>query len=211
MRWGVTGGMGSGKSTVAGMLQSLGAGVIDADALSRGVTAVGGAALAQVRQRFGADAIGANGAMDRAFVRQLILRDATAKAALEAIVHPWVRSQMESAQRRFAGPMLVFDVPLLIESSAWRSRLDGVLVVDCSQTLQLSRVAARSGLAPHEAQQLINAQATREQRRAAADVVIFNEGLGLEQLRSEVLRFWQWATHDTDRGIGAAEPVSSSP
>lgn len=189
-RIGLTGGIGSGKSTVAAMLADLGAAVIDADALSRSLTAAGGRAIDAIRTRFGPDMIGADGAMDRQAMRQRVFSDPQARQQLEAILHPLVgqlsREQAQAAVQ--AGHRcLVHDVPLLVESGArWRSQVDRVLVVDCDNATQRERVVARSGLTVAEVDRIIAQQATRLQRLACADLVIFNQGLSLEALRQQV-------------------------
>ncbi len=189
-RIGLTGGIGSGKSTVAAMLADLGAAVIDADALSRSLTAAGGRAIDAIRTRFGPDMVGADGAMDRQAMRQRVFSDPQARQQLEAILHPLVgqlsREQAQAAVQ--AGHRcLVHDVPLLVESGArWRSQVDRVLVVDCDNATQRERVVARSGLTGPEVDRIIAQQATRLQRLACADLVIFNQGLSLEALRQQV-------------------------
>ena len=189
-RIGLTGGIGSGKSTVAGMLAQLGAAVIDADALSRSLTAAGGRAIDAIRAQFGAAMIGADGAMDRQAMRQRVFSDPQARLQLEAIIHPLVgqltREQAQAAVQ--AGHRcLVHDVPLLVESGArWRSQVDRVLVVDCDSATQRERVVARSGLAPQEVDRIIAQQATRLQRLSCADLVICNQGLTLEALQQQV-------------------------
>jgi dephospho-CoA kinase len=184
-RIGLTGGIGSGKSTVAGMLVALGATLIDADAISRQLTAVGGAAINQIASEFGADLIGADGAMDRDKMRQLAFNDRAARQRLEAIIHPLVTQQslMQAAQAQEAGnACIVFDIPLLVESGRWRQQLDRVLVVDCRESTQIARVVARNGLAPQAVEKIMAGQTTRAQRLAAADFCIYNDGLRLETL-----------------------------
>ncbi len=186
---GLTGGIGSGKSTVAGMLAERGAAIIDADAISRATTAVGGAAMDAVRAQFGPEFVAADGSLDRARMRDLVFQDPTARQRLEAIVHPLVAAETErQAQvaqdqgKRWLG----FDVPLLAESARWRDRVDKVLVVDCSPETQVHRVVARNGLGPDEVRSIIAAQTSREKRLAIADWVIVNEGLSLAELRKQV-------------------------
>ena len=189
LRIGLTGGIGSGKSTVLQMLQAHGAAGIDADAISRATTAPGGAAIPLVAQHFGPEFVGTDGALDRARMRERAYRDPDARRQLEAIIHPLVGQEVErQAQAGVAAGArcIVFDIPLLVESGRWRSRLDRVLVVDCSPAVQVSRVVARSGLAPAEVEAIIAAQAPRALRLAAADLVICNEALTLEALRAEV-------------------------
>lgn len=187
---GLTGGIGSGKSTVAGMLAERGAAIIDADAISRSLTAPGGRAIDAIRQQFGEAMIGADGAMDRQAMRARVFSDPKARQQLEAIVHPLVgQITQEQAQAALqAGQRcLVHDVPLLVESGMrWRSRVDRILVVDCDTETQRQRVVTRSALAPEEVDRIIAQQATRGQRLACADLVIFNQGLDLEGLREQV-------------------------
>ena len=198
-RIGLTGGIGSGKSTVAGMLRELGAAVIDADAISRGLTAAGGAALPEIARQFGAHMIGADGALDRGAMRQLVFADPAARQRLEAIIHPLVGQQTaERAQAALAQGcrVLVHDVPLLVEAGErWRRQLDRVWVVDCEEATQRQRVMARSGLSAAEVQAIIDQQARREQRLACADGVIRNEGLDLAALREQVQQAWHHMTY----------------
>jgi dephospho-CoA kinase len=189
-RIGLTGGIGSGKSTVAGMLAVRGAAVIDADAISRSVTAPGGRAIAPIAQAFGLEMIDAHGAMDRQAMREQIFQNADAKAKLEAIVHPLVSmitAEQAQAALQNGQRCLVFDVPLLVESGErWRKQVDRVVVVDCDAATQRQRVVARSGLAVEEIDRIIALQASRAQRLACADVVIFNQGMSLSELEAEV-------------------------
>ena len=189
IRVGRTGGIGSGKSTVLQMLADLGAAAIDADAISRATTAAGGAAIAAIGRRFGADFITADGALDRDRMRQHAYADPQARKHLEDIIHPLVgqeSARQVDAALAAGARCVVFDIPLLVESGRWRAQVDQVLVVDCSPQTQVDRVAARSGLSPDQVRAIMSAQATRELRLAAADVVICNEGLSLEELRREV-------------------------
>lgn len=191
---GLTGGIGSGKSTVSAMLAALGAALVDADANARSVTASGGAAIAAIRAAFGDALIGADGAMDRQRMRELAFGDASAKQRLEAIVHPLVGAlgrQQLAAARASGHACVVYDIPLLVESGRWRAQLDAVLVVDCRPEVQVARVMQRSGLSADAVQAIIAAQAPRALRLAAADAVIHNDGISLEQLRIEVDQFAQ--------------------
>ncbi|HWI81619.1 dephospho-CoA kinase [Ramlibacter sp.] len=193
MAWrvGLTGGIGSGKSTVLQMLSELGAAVIDADAISRAATAAGGAAIDAIARRFGADFITPDGALDRTRMREHAYADPQARRDLEQIIHPLVGA--ESARQVQAAldagvPCIVFDIPLLVESGRWRAQVDKVLVVDCAPQTQVERVVARSGLQPQAVRAIMAAQASREQRLAAADIVICNDGLSLAQLRDKVVQ-----------------------
>ena len=197
LKIGVTGGIGSGKSTVARRFGTLGARVVDTDALAHALTAPGGAALAAIAAAFGADMIGADGAMDRAKMRALVFEQPAQRRRLEAILHPMIASATrEQASRARAGQAVVFDVPLLAESATWRARVDRVVVVDCSEATQVARVVQRSGWTADAVQRTIAQQASRAQRRAIADAVIVNEGLSIAQLEAQADALWAcWAAH----------------
>jgi dephospho-CoA kinase len=189
LRVGLTGGIGSGKSTVLQMFAALGAAAVDADAISRSVTAPGGAAIPEIARQFGERFIDADGALDRALMRDHAYADPKARQQLEAIIHPLV--SRESARQVQAAldcgsRCIVFDIPLLVESGRWRQQVDQVAVVDCAVPTQIARVVARSALTPQQVEAIIAAQAPRLLRLAAADVVICNEGLTLAQLQTEV-------------------------
>lgn len=193
---GLTGGIGSGKSTVARLLVDCGAALIDADAISRQVTAPGGAAIGLMAQQFGSKIILPSGAMNRDVMRALVLSDPAVKHQLEAIIHPLVRSEsnrLAQAAEHAGYACIVFDIPLLVESNAWRSQLKHVLVVDCREATQISRVTARQpalGTPGHwtlEAiEQVMATQASRAHRRLAADTCIYNDELSLSALGSLV-------------------------
>jgi dephospho-CoA kinase len=188
---GLTGGIGSGKSTVARALAARGALIVDTDALAHQLTAPGGAALQAIAEAFGPEVIGADGALDRARMRSLVFDQPGQRARLEAILHPMIGALTQrDAARAAPGQTIVFDVPLLVESGRWRERVDRVLVVDCEPDTQVARVMARNGWPEAQVRQIIAQQATRDQRRAVADAVILNEGLSLEQLEAEVDRIW---------------------
>ncbi|MBT2325305.1 dephospho-CoA kinase [Variovorax paradoxus] len=192
MRIGLTGGIGSGKSTVASMLAAAGATLIDTDAIARAITQSRGAAMPAIEAVFGPSVIASDGSLDRARMRDLVFADAAAKVRLEAILHPLIGAECET-QAAAAGPgLIVFDVPLLVESKRWRALVDRVLVVDATEETQLQRVLARSGWTPDAVRAVITQQASRAARRAAADAVIFNEQLTLEELEREV-RDLRWA------------------
>jgi dephospho-CoA kinase len=189
LRLGLTGGIGSGKSTVAQLLAGLGAGVIDADAISRATTAARGAAIPLIQAQFGDAMIGEDGALHRERMRQHIFTDPQAKARLEAIIHPLVGLAIAAQTKVLTNAgkaCIVYDIPLLVESGHWRTRLQRVLVVDCSPATQIGRVTARSGLDAPEVEKIIAAQASRRQRLAAADIVLFNDGISLPELATQV-------------------------
>lgn len=189
LRIGLTGGIGSGKSTVGQMLQDLGSTVIDADAIARSVTAPHGAAMPAIANTFGTTFVDARGALDRERMRAHVFAHASAKQMLEAIIHPLVaqETQRQVDLATAAGAhVLVFDVPLLIESGRWRTQVDRVLVVDCLHETQIQRVMARSQLGRDTVNAIIAAQATRAARVSAADWVIYNEGISQDGLRQQV-------------------------
>jgi len=196
LRIGLTGGIGSGKSTVAGFLAEHGALIVDADAVARRLTARDGAAMAPLTAAFGPSILAADGALDRAAMRTLVFADAGARQRLEAILHPMI-GDVALEQAVTEGPSascVVFDVPLLAESSRWRARVHRVLVVDCDAATQLSRVASRPGWTREAAEGAMAAQASRAQRRAVADAVICNESLSLDELAREavaLLALWR--------------------
>jgi len=190
LRIGLTGGIGSGKSTVSQMLQALGATLIDADAIAHSMTAPQGAAIAAIAQTFGAAFITADGALNRDRMRDHVFSQPQAKQALEAIIHPLVaqETQRQARDAQAAGYLtLVFDVPLLIEAGRrWRAQVDRVLVVDCLVETQIQRVVARSGLSPDAVANIIATQSSRALKLAAADWVIYNEGITREALQVAV-------------------------
>ena len=187
---GLTGGIGSGKSTVADLLASLGAAVVDTDVIAHQLTGANGAAMSQIAVAFGASVVRDDGALDRAAMRRLVFSDAAAKSRIEAILHPLIRRESEALCQAAAGPYVLLVVPLLVESATYRQRVDRILVVDCDEATQLSRVIARSGLSVAEAQAIMATQASRAERLAVADDVLFNGG-GRDDLNAQVLALHQ--------------------
>lgn len=199
LRIGLTGGIGSGKSTVAAALAARGALVLDTDAIARELTGPAGAALPAITEAFGDAAVAADGALDRAWMRERVFADPAQRQRLEAILHPMIGRQTRArAALAVAGQPVVFDVPLLTERGEhWRRQVDRVLVVDCDEALQIDRVQARSGWPEAQVRAVIAQQAQREERRAVADAVIVNQGLSLTELDAEVAVLWQlwgWPT-----------------
>lgn len=175
------------------MLVDLGAHLVDTDAISRALTGPGGDAIEPIRQAFGASMIDATGAMDRAQMRAQAFADPMALATLEAILHPLIglHADQQAAQAR-PDQHIVFDVPLLVESGdRWCQKVDQIVVVDCSPETQIERVMTRSGWPREAVDKVIAQQAHRETRRAAADHIILNQGMTLEQLRAEVEKLWR--------------------
>jgi dephospho-CoA kinase len=186
-RIGLTGGIGSGKSTVAAFWVEAGATLVDTDAIARALTLPGGAALPAIAAQFGAEMIGADGGLDRARMREFAFQDPRARQRLEAILHPLIGAQAMAAGEAASTALVVFDVPLLVESGRWRERVERVLVVDCEENTQIERVVQRSQWSRESVQAVIDQQASRAQRRAAADAVIYNDGgLTPAQLREDV-------------------------
>ena len=191
--------IGSGKSTVAALLVQCGATLVDTDAIARQFALPGGAAMAGIRESFGAGFVDAAGGLDRARMRELAFSDSNARRRLEAILHPLIGIESERQAGTSVAPVVVFDVPLLVESRHWRTRVHKVLVVDCTEATQVSRVVTRSGWSAEAVQAVIAQQATRAARRACADAVIFNDGIGADQLDAEVSSLWHQWTHPATR------------
>ncbi|KPF68524.1 dephospho-CoA kinase [beta proteobacterium AAP99] len=180
---GLTGGIGSGKSAAAEVLGALGADLIDADAISHSLTAADGKALPAIRDALGDQAIGSDGALDRSWVRTRVFADEAARQQLNAILHPMIRAECETRIAAGQGLYRVLVVPLMVESGHWLKALDRLLVIDCPEATQIARVQARSGFSAEMVRSIMAQQATRAQRRAAADDLILNDG-SLEQLKA---------------------------
>jgi dephospho-CoA kinase len=188
-RLGLTGGIGSGKSTVAQQLIALGADLVDADAIAHAVTAPQGVAIPRILETFGPEFLTPVGALDRVKMRALVFADPSARQRLELLLHPLIALEIQNKAARATQngvPCIVFDIPLLVESATWRPKLDHVLVVDCTPEVQISRVMARNQLSASDIEKIIATQATRHRRLSAADSVVFNASLTLEQLAHEV-------------------------
>lgn len=187
LRIGLTGGIASGKSTVSQRFAELGVRVIDADVASRNVVEPGKPGLAQVVQRFGAGVLDADGRLNRRALRELIFKDFSLRAALDAILHPLIRAEMEREAAQAQGPYIVMAVPLLIEGGKARERVDRVLVVDADEALQIQRLQARDGSSAEQARAILGSQASRAARLGQADDVISNTGT-VAELRQAVDR-----------------------
>lgn len=190
-RIGLTGGIGSGKSTVARVLVDCGAQLVDTDAIARALTLPGGAAMPALAAAFGPSAVAADGALDREHMRRLAFGDPTARERLQAILHPLIGEQAAREAAAAGARPVLFDVPLLAESRHWRARVDRVLVVDCDEATQVARVAQRAGWDADAARRVIAQQAPRAQRRAIADAVIHNDGITTAQLTAEARALWR--------------------
>ena len=187
---GLTGGIGSGKSTVADLFAELGVPVIDTDVISHQLTAPGAAALDAIRAAFGETVMRADGTLDRAALRRRVFSDSDARHRLEAILHPRIRQAVEQTLATLSAPYALVVIPLLVETGGYQDVLNRVLVVDCPEDLQIARVMARSGLAQDEVQAILAAQARRPARLAVADDVILNT-VAPEALRTQVATLHQ--------------------
>ncbi|CAB3641903.1 dephospho-CoA kinase [Trinickia soli] len=188
---GLTGGIGSGKTTVADLFATHGVAIVDTDVIAHRITAPGGAAMPLIAQAFGPQFVAPDGSLDRARMRALVFSDDAARARLEAITHPLIRAETEREREASAGPYVVIVVPLLVESGTWKSRVERVLVVDCSVETQIARVMRRNAFSREQVLAIIARQATRDERLAAADDVIVNDNAPLEQLTQQVQRLHQ--------------------
>lgn len=182
---GLTGGIGSGKTTVANLFAERGVAVIDVDVIAHKLTAVDGAGIAAIHAAFGSDFIAANGAMDRKKMRELVFSNADAKQRLETILHPLIRSETALAIHQARGLYLILAVPLLVESRNWKQRVTRVLVIDCDEQTQIERVMQRNTMTASQVQAIMAAQASREQRLQAANDVIINNS-SVEALSPQV-------------------------
>lgn len=196
-RIGLTGGIGSGKSTVARHWQALGAVLVDTDAISRELTGPGGRAMPGLRELFGDQIAGPDGALDRDRMRSLAFSQPDARRLLESVLHPMIGTETRRRAEAAGDDVVVFDVPLLVESgSRWRAMVDRVLVVDCPREVQIARVVRRNGLAADVVERIIDQQADRAGRRACADAVIDNAGSDPSPLAGAVAVLWQhWCAH----------------
>lgn len=188
---GLTGGIGSGKTTVADLFATHDVAIVDTDVIAHRITAPGGAAMRLIAQAFGPQFVAPDGSLDRARMRALVFSDDAARARLEAITHPLIRAETEREREASAGPYVVIVVPLLVESGTWKSRVERILVVDCSVETQIARVMRRNAFSREQVLAIIARQATRDERLAAADDVIVNDNAPLEQLTQQVQRLHQ--------------------
>jgi dephospho-CoA kinase len=183
---GLTGGIGSGKTTVAELFASLGAGLVDSDAISRWLTGPAQPAVAEIARTFGPQFVAMDGSLDRARMRNLVFSDPLARKKLEAVLHPLIREESQRQIRASTAPYVIAVIPLLIESGAYRGMMGRILVVDCDPETQVRRVMARSDLSRNEVLSIMDSQVSRQRRLSEADDVIQNDG-GLEALREQVV------------------------
>ncbi len=191
---GLTGGIGSGKSSVARLFADKGVTVVDADEISHRLTTTGGAAIEPIRSAFGDEMIAPDGALDRVRMRELVFSAPDAKRTLERILHPLIGAQARREVDTARGPYVIHMIPLLIEGGNAKARFDRVLVVDCPEETQIERVMARSGLKRTEVESIMAAQASRTQRLTQADDIVDNSGdpsalePQIERLHAQYLR-----------------------
>ena len=183
---GLTGGIGSGKSTVADLFAAHGVPLVDTDLIAHRITAPHGIAMPQIAVEFGEAFVAPDGSLDRARMRSLVFSDDGARKRLEGITHPLIRAETERERREARGPYVIVVVPLLVESGKWKTRVNRVLTVDCSVETQISRVMSRNNFSREQVLAIIARQATREARLAAADDVIDNDNAPLAALKSQV-------------------------
>ena len=183
---GLTGGIGSGKSTVADLFAAHGVPLVDTDLIAHRITAPHGIAMPQIAAEFGDSFVAADGSHDRARMRTLVFSDEGARKRLEGITHPLIRAETEREQREAQGPYVIVVIPLLVESGNWKTRVNRVLTVDCSVETQIARVMSRNGFSREQVLAIIARQATREARLAAADDIINNDNAPLDALKAQV-------------------------
>lgn len=182
---GLTGGIGSGKSSAAGLFQELGAGIVDTDQIAHDLTGPGGAAIAEIRRQFGTDYIAADGGLDRAKMRRLVFSNGAAKKKLETLLHPLIRKQAAARIAEARQPYALVVVPLLFETGAYRELVSRVLVVDCTEEQQIARTMQRSRLTADEVRTIMAAQLPRSERLARADDVLRNDD-DMDTLRLQI-------------------------
>ncbi|MBY0271115.1 MAG: dephospho-CoA kinase [Burkholderiales bacterium] len=187
---GVTGGIGSGKSRAAALFAELGAGVVDTDDISHEITAAGGSAMPEITAAFGAAAMAADGSLDRAVMRRLVFEKPEARKQLETLLHPRIRELARSRVTASSAPYVLLVVPLLLETGGYRDLIRRVLVIDCDESLQISRAMQRSNLSADAVRAIMAAQLPRQQRLAGADDVIHNDG-DIARLRGQVAALHQ--------------------
>ncbi|MDR6385650.1 dephospho-CoA kinase [Paraburkholderia caribensis] len=183
---GLTGGIGSGKSTVADLFAKRGVTLVDTDVIAHRITAPQGLAMPSIATEFGPSFVAEDGSLDRARMRALVFSDETARKRLEAITHPLIRAETERQRQQAPGPYVIVVVPLLVESGSWKTRVNRVLAIDCSVETQIARVMRRNAFTREQVLAIIARQATREARLAAADDVIVNDNRSLEELDVDV-------------------------
>ena len=194
---GLTGGIGSGKTAVSDALGKLGAGIVDTDLIAHQITTANGVAIPAIQKQFGAEYLDSNGSLDRAKMRALVFAKPEARKALEEITHPLIHQEASKQAKQLVAkgvPYLIFVVPLLVESGSWQGLIDYLVVVDCPEELQITRVMQRSKLVRGEVERILQAQASRKDRLACAGLVIENQGslaeldVAVNQLHQKILQ-----------------------
>ncbi len=189
LRIGLTGGIGSGKSSVCAIFRQLGVPIIDSDEIARDLVQAGSEALQQIVTLFGSQVIQPDGTLDRPRMREIVFNDKHKREQLEALLHPLIRQEMQRQINLLNSTYVILAIPLLLEKG-WQHQLDRVLVVDCSETLQKERAGKRDGSSNHTIDRIIASQIQRDGRIAAADDIIDNSG-SLDSLRNQVVRLHQ--------------------
>ena len=208
---GLTGGIGSGKTTVAECFKARGIAVIDVDTIAHQITAAGGEAIPLIVQSFGAQVIAADGSLDRQKMRDIVFEDPQQRQRLEAMLHPMIRAISDRQVATASSAYVVLAIPLLIESGNPRERVKRIVVVDCPESLQIERVMKRSGLSESRVRSMMQAQASRAQRLAVADAVIVNDA-GLEAVDAQVEALHLRFMSEAQAAFGAgASPGGQSP
>jgi len=196
---GLTGGIGSGKTTVANLFAERGASIVDTDVIAHSLSAPGGLAIPAIRAQFGEDYINPDGSMNRARMRQRVFADPPARKILEGILHPLIRQEADKAMKESAGDYGIYVVPLLVGSSDWKQRVTRVLVVDCPEEIQVRRVMERNRMTEEQVRAIMATQASRQDRLNAADDVIVNDD-GLAKVIPEVDRLHRFYKELARRG-----------
>lgn len=206
LRVGLTGGIGSGKSTVASLFRQFSIPVIDFDQIAKDLTQGSDTpALQQIRKTFGVQVFQSDHTLSRSRLRELVFQSQANKKQLENILHPLIREKAQQQYDKLAAtsPIIVFDMPLLAESNEWQKGLDKILVIDCDETTQIQRVIARSGWSEKEIRAVIASQASRSQRLAIATDVIINNDISIDELKNQVrLLLHQWLQPPALRQLG---------
>ncbi len=198
---GLTGGIGSGKSSAARLFQALGAGVVDVDDISHALTRPGGTAIPEILCQFGRDFIAADGSLDRARMRDLVFTDPQAKDRLEAILHPLIGQQARDQVAHAEAPYVLLVVPLLLEKNAYHELVQRIAVVDCTEQVQIERTMRRNNLSESAVRAIMASQLSRADRLAKADDILHNDG-GEEALRQQVVQLHQ---HYLNLALGAGQ------